>query len=109
MKPPLTVAKLAHQWRPSATENYHMYDPLVVTTWWGLAHLAQVETADIILGGKLNPQIYHAANLLVHWMTACVVLEILRKLRFPLGRQRAERRSLPFIPCKPKPSPGPQQ
>jgi tetratricopeptide (TPR) repeat protein len=59
-----------------------MYDPLVYTTWWGLSHAAQLDTPDI-MGARLNPQIFHLANLLVHCLTALVVLEILLGLSMP--------------------------
>lgn len=70
---------LARQWNPRDPNTNSMYDPLVYTTWWALAHVAQLDTSDI-LGAKLNPQIFHLANLLVHCLTALVVLEILRRL-----------------------------
>jgi tetratricopeptide (TPR) repeat protein len=57
-----------------------MYDPLVYTVWWFIAHGAQLDSPDL-LGAKLNPMIFHAANLAVHWLTACLVVEILLKLK----------------------------
>jgi tetratricopeptide (TPR) repeat protein len=75
-----TFSGLIHHWNPNDPNNSEMYDPLVFTTWWSLAHIAQLENADF-LGSKLNPYVFHAANLLVHWLSACVVLEILRKLK----------------------------
>jgi hypothetical protein len=78
---PPTLSGLARHWKPFDPSNVQMYEPLVFTTWWILAHGAQLQFADII-GASLNPEIFHAANLLVHWMSACVVLEILRRLGF---------------------------
>ncbi len=75
-----TFSGLLHHWNPNDPNNSEMYDPLVFTTWWSLAHVAQLESPDF-LGSKLNPYVFHAANLLVHWLSACVVLEILRKLK----------------------------
>ena len=34
---PPTLAGLAHHWNPFNPDNKGMYDPLVYTTWWGLA------------------------------------------------------------------------
>jgi len=70
-----TFTGLLHHWNPKDPNNSEMYDPLVFTLWWSLAHVAQLETPDF-LGSKLNPYVYHAANLLVHILSACVVLEI---------------------------------
>jgi hypothetical protein len=78
---PPTLTGLARHWNPRDKSNIQMYDPLVFTTWWILAHGAQLQYADLI-GASLNPEIFHAANLLVHWLTACVVLEILRRIGF---------------------------
>ena len=57
-----------------------MYCPMVFTVWWSLAHLSDVQSPDL-LGATLNPYIFHAANLVVHWLCACVVLEILLRLK----------------------------
>jgi protein O-mannosyl-transferase len=75
-----TVPGLLHQWNPKDPNNSEMYDPLVFTVWWSLAHVAQLDSPDFF-GSKLNPYVYHAASLLVHWLSACIVLEILRKLK----------------------------
>lgn len=75
-----TLSGLMRQWNPRNPNNVEMYDPLVYTLWWSLAHVAQLETADF-QQSKLNPYVFHAANLLVHWLSACVVLEILRRLK----------------------------
>ena len=77
-----TLRGLARQWNWNDPNTNSLYDPLVYTTWWGLSHVAQLDTADI-MGARLNPQIFHLANLLVHCLTALVVLEILRRLAMP--------------------------
>ncbi|MGA3065752.1 MAG: hypothetical protein ABSF29_02775 [Tepidisphaeraceae bacterium] len=77
---PPTVVGLFHHWNPLSPDNTGMYDPIVYTVWWGLAHGAQLDSADL-LGAKLNPMIFHGANLAVHWLTSCLVLEILVKLK----------------------------
>jgi protein O-mannosyl-transferase len=74
-----TLRGLAHEWNPNDPATYYMYDPLVYTTWWTISHGAQLQYTDT-LNGTLNPQIFHGANLIVHWLTACVVFEILRRI-----------------------------
>src|SRR5208282_4805265 len=76
---PPTAMGLLHHWNPRSPDNTGMYDPLVFTVWWGLAHGAQLDSPDL-LGAKLNPMVFHAANLVVHWLTTCLVVEILLKL-----------------------------
>jgi protein O-mannosyl-transferase len=75
-----TVSGLLHHWNPNDPNNSEMYNPLVFTTWWSLAHVAQLDSPDF-LRSTLNPYVFHAASLLVYWLSACVVLEILRKLK----------------------------
>jgi hypothetical protein len=74
-----TLGGLARQWNWRDPHTFALYDPLVYTTWWVLAHAAKLQTPDS-LGATLNPQIFHAANLLVHWLAGCVVLEILARI-----------------------------
>jgi protein O-mannosyl-transferase len=74
-----TASHLADPWWPYSPRNSHMYDPLVYTTWWMLANVAQVDTPDV-LGATLNPIIFHAANLVVHCAVVCLVFEILLTL-----------------------------
>jgi len=76
------VSLVLKHWIPSDQSNFNLYCPMIFTVWWLLAHLAYVSAPDI-LNSSLNPQVYHAANLLVHWLSALVTLEILRKLRLP--------------------------
>src|SRR5580700_157574 len=71
---------LLHHWEPLSPDNPQMYCPMVFTVWWSLAHLSDVQSPDL-LGATLNPYIFHAANLVVHWLCACVVLEILLRLK----------------------------
>jgi hypothetical protein len=75
-----TIAGLLDQWNVKGQHNNSMYNPLVYTVWWALAHVAHVESPDL-LGATLNPDIFHAASLAVHWLCACVVVEILRRLK----------------------------
>jgi protein O-mannosyl-transferase len=71
---------LLNHWEPLNPANPQMYCPMVFTVWWSLAHLSDVQSPDL-LGATLNPYIFHAANLAVHWLCACVVLEILLRLK----------------------------
>jgi protein O-mannosyl-transferase len=73
------TAGLARAWSWHDPHTFGLYDPLVYTTWWVLARAAKLQTPDA-LGATINPQIFHAANLLVHWLAACVVLEILCRM-----------------------------
>jgi hypothetical protein len=75
-----TLPSLAHHWKPSDKANMSMYDPLVFTLWWGIAHFATLDSPDL-LGSTLNPYLFHAASLVVHWFCACLVLEILLQLK----------------------------
>jgi protein O-mannosyl-transferase len=73
---------IAHPTLPSLQAHWSqphvsMYIPLVYTTWWSLASIAQISTPDIDTGSNLNPSIFHAANLLVHIVSACLVYQIL--------------------------------
>jgi hypothetical protein len=74
-----TLEGLARQWNWRDPNAFNLYDPLAYTTWWLLAHAAKIHTPDA-LGATINPQVFHAANLIVHWLAACVVLEILARI-----------------------------
>jgi hypothetical protein len=76
---PPTLQGLAHHWNPDYPGNLKLYEPLVFTTWWGLAQIAQLDVPDL-LGAKLNPMVYHAANLLMQSLAALVVLAILMEV-----------------------------
>jgi hypothetical protein len=52
-----------------------MYIPATYTAWGGIAKLAWGE-------GRLNPHLFHLANLLVHVLAGVLVYGILRQLRF---------------------------
>jgi protein O-mannosyl-transferase len=74
-----TLEGLAREWNWRDANTFGLYDPLVYTSWWLLAHAAKIQTPDS-LGATINPQVFHAANLIVHWLAACVVLEILARI-----------------------------
>jgi hypothetical protein len=69
LNPPTWTGLDRHWNHPSDPSNQSMYDPMVYSLWWVLAHAG------------MKPAIFHGANLLVHWLSACVVLEILLQLR----------------------------
>jgi tetratricopeptide (TPR) repeat protein len=64
--PPLVSGLLWH-WTHA---HQGMYIPLVYTVWWGLIRLA----------GGAYPPLFHAANLLLHIGSVCLVYRILRRL-----------------------------
>jgi protein O-mannosyl-transferase len=74
-----SLSGLLHHWDPANKENTNMFNPLVFTVWWTLA-FAQVDSPDL-LGTTLNPNIFHVASLAVHFLCACLVLEILRRFK----------------------------
>jgi hypothetical protein len=76
-----TLHGLARQWDPRDPDQLAMYNPLVYTVWWALAHSPHLP-AQNILGTTMDPMPFHAANLLVHWLNACLVLQILMALGF---------------------------
>jgi len=76
------LSGLEKYWNPFSDENaaISIYCPMVFTVWWGLAHLSDVQSPDLF-STTLNPYIYHAANLAMHWVCACLVFEILLRLK----------------------------
>jgi hypothetical protein len=76
---PPTVSGLIKHWNPKDESNVSMFDPLVFTTWWCLAHVARLDVPDTA-GTTLNPMDFHLASLGVHILVTLVVLEILRRL-----------------------------
>lgn len=76
---PPTLVGLARHWNPNYSGNIGMYDPVVFSAWWFISQGAQLDTPDP-LGATLNPILFHGANLIVHWLSACMVLEILLQL-----------------------------
>ena len=59
---PPTLHGFAEIWRGP---DHQMYIPVVYSAWWGLAHFG------------MRPAVFHAANLIMHLLSAWVVLEIL--------------------------------
>jgi hypothetical protein len=76
-----TLPSLLYHWNPLNPGNSGMFNPLVFTGWWLIAQVSQLQTPDL-LGSTLNPYLFHAASLVVHWLSACVVFEILRQFKF---------------------------
>jgi hypothetical protein len=75
---PPTAASLGRIWREP---HARMYVPAVYSTWWAIAHVAQMENSHTPDDdGLLNPYVFHAANVLVHAAAALIVFAILRIL-----------------------------
>jgi hypothetical protein len=85
---PPTLAGLARQWNPGDSSNGGMYDPIVYSVWWSLAHLAGGHT-PYVLGATLDPEIFHGANVIVHILNVWLVYEILIVLRLTKGAAAA--------------------
>ena len=73
---PPTWSGLAHL---SAHPYIHEYIPLSYTAWWLLARVAALDVPDAH-GVKLNPYIFHSANLLLHIGACLVIYQLLRRL-----------------------------
>jgi hypothetical protein len=66
---------LATAWQGT---HRHLYIPLVYNVW---AILAQFTGgSEWSLGARVNPMVYHLANVLVHGLNACLVYLVLRRL-----------------------------
>jgi len=68
---PPTIAGLAHHWNPTDPANVSMYMPVINTTWWLLAHVADPQW---------RAGMFHAASLLAHLLSALLVMRILWQL-----------------------------
>ena len=75
---PPTLASLQRQW---TQPHDQLYIPAVYSVWWTLAGLGYTETPDAV-GGRLNPWLFHTANLTVHMICALLVLALLRRIGF---------------------------
>ena len=82
---PPSWSAVAGYWRDWRTGEFGLYIPLTYTVWSGIAALGTVGQSDLA-GITLNPWVFHAANVLVHAISALLVFEILvRLLRSALG------------------------
>jgi tetratricopeptide (TPR) repeat protein len=75
LSPPTARGLLAFWIRPYEG----LYAPLTYTIWWVVGCLARTDWPDAA-GVWLNPNIFHAANLLLHAAAAIVVYCLLREL-----------------------------
>lgn len=57
-----------------------IYVPMTDTVWTLLAMLARLPAPDPVLGGTLDPHVFHIANLAVHLLNVAMVFVILRLL-----------------------------
>lgn len=72
---PPTWAGLAYYWTHSASG---LYIPLTYTVWWVLAVAAKTQTPSGSV--ELSPWVFHAANVLLHLLSALLVLDVLLRL-----------------------------
>ncbi len=75
MNPP-TLQSVQYYWQHSAGS---LYIPVTYTVWSGLAMIARLNTPDAT-GNWLNPNVFHAANVLVHVGCVLLVFSILQTL-----------------------------
>src|SRR5207237_7199255 len=61
-----------------------LYIPGTYTVWTGLAYVGQLREADEHFI-KLNPWVFHGANVVLHALAAMVVFALLRALEMPAG------------------------
>jgi len=73
---PPTLDNMLYYWTHA---NMDLYAPVTYTVWAILAWIAQVPTPDA-LGIRLNPWIFHTANVLLHLGSALAAFELLRRL-----------------------------
>jgi hypothetical protein len=73
---PPTLENIAYYWRHSA---FGLYIPLTYTVWGVLAHAAYLDQPDQ-MGARLNPWLFHSANILIHVISALVAYAILHRL-----------------------------
>src|SRR4051812_36290366 len=73
---PPTLKGIAGYW---LKPTQGMYIPLPYTIWGLLAYVARVEQPDLS-GSRINPWVYHSANLAVHALTSLLVLATLRRM-----------------------------
>ena len=73
---PVTLANVARFWR-APFEN--LYVPLTYTAWSGIAFFAQ-RPPDKDGEIKLDPRWFHAANLMIHALSALAVFALLRRV-----------------------------
>lgn len=76
---PPTIRAILGYWTRSAEK---LYVPLTYNAWGALAFLAHVDRADE-MGSRLNPWIYHSANVAIHLASSLLVLAILLRLTLP--------------------------
>lgn len=73
---PPSLGALGHFW---AHPYDQLYIPLTYTVWWVLAHLAHLDTPDAA-GIRLDPYVFHTANLLIHIAACLIVYSLLLRL-----------------------------
>jgi tetratricopeptide (TPR) repeat protein len=77
---PPRLANLAWYWSAwGERASMGLYVPLTYTAWGVLAKIAYLQNADPA-GIRLNPFVYHSANVLLHVLAALAAFELLRRL-----------------------------
>lgn len=76
--PPTAVGVLSY-WNPANAEGA-LWIPVTNTFWGILAFVGRLDVPDPVIDTWLNPWIFHSANVLVHIVTALVVLSLLREM-----------------------------
>jgi Flp pilus assembly protein TadD len=77
---PPRLANLAWYWTAwDERASMGLYVPVTYTFWGLLAKIAYLQNADP-LGIRLNPFVYHSANVILHVLGALVAFELLRRL-----------------------------
>jgi hypothetical protein len=74
---PPTLQSIVHYW---THPEFGLYIPVTYTTWAAIAPIARVDAADPTTIAYLSPRAFHTANLVLHMLSALVVLAILRRL-----------------------------
>src|SRR5688500_1925594 len=77
---PPTLPKVAWYWTAwGERAPMGLYVPLTYTFWGALAEVAYLKVPDPT-GIRLNPYVFHGANLALHVLSTLVVFELLRRL-----------------------------
>ncbi len=73
---PVTASNVLHFWKEP---HQNLYIPLTYSIWAGTTYFAQSSTVEKA-GPRLDPGIFHVANLLFHLLSVLVVFAILKML-----------------------------
>ena len=73
-----SLDSLKYHW---SRQTGDLYIPVTYTAWIGLGAIARVDNGRVDNGGaiELNPWIFHTANLVVHVLSAWLLMAIVRR------------------------------